>query len=215
LSREKATLGFYVSGHPLDRYRSELIRFCDATTENIGELKGSRQITVGGTVEGYRERRTKMGHTMAFFHIEDSLGRVEVIVRPKALERAGNREALQSGQPILLTGRVKHEQDRNDDTAPAEPKILLEEASLLSDALQERTTSITVKLAVDTIDRSKLDSLRSTLEQFPGSCPVSLELASAGDWRVNLGELGLYVDPSDALLTALERLFGGKVCELH
>jgi DNA polymerase-3 subunit alpha len=215
LSREKATLGFYVSGHPLDRYRSELIRFCDATTENIGELKGSRQITVGGTVEGYRERRTKMGHTMAFFHIEDSLGRVEVIVRPKALERAGNREALQSGQPILLTGRVKHEQDRNDDTAPAEPKILLEEASLLSDALQERTTSITVKLAVDAIDRSKLDSLRSTLEQFPGPCPVSLELASAGEWRVNLGELGLYVDPSDALLIALERLFGGKVCELH
>jgi hypothetical protein len=92
---------------------------------------------------------------------------------------------------------------------------LLEEASLLSDALQERTTSITVKLAVDAIDRSKLDSLRSTLEQFPGPCPVSLELASAGEWRVNLGELGLYVDPSDALLIALERLFGGKVCELH
>jgi len=215
LSREKATLGFYVSGHPLDRYRSELTRFCDATTESIAELRGSRQITVGGTVEGYRERRTKMGHTMAFFHIEDALGRVEVIVRPKPLEGVGIREALQSGQPILLTGRVKHEQDRNDDTAPTEPKILLEDASLLSDALQERTTAITVKLAVDAIDRSKLDSLRSTLEQFPGPCPVSLELASAGDWRVNLTETGLYVDASDALLTALERLFGTKVCELH
>ncbi len=215
LSREKATLGFYVSGHPLDRYRSELLRFCDATTQTIAELKSSRQITVGGTVEGYRERRTKMGNTMAFFHIEDSLGRVEVIVRPKPLEKPGIREALQSAQPILLTGRVKHEQDRNDENAAIEPKILLEDASLLSDALQERTTSITVKLAVDTIDRPKLDSLRSMLEQFPGPCPVSLELALAGDWRVNLAETGLYVDPSDALLTALERLFGTKVCELH
>jgi DNA polymerase-3 subunit alpha len=215
LSREKATLGFYVSGHPLDRYRSELLRFCDATTETVAELKGSRQITVGGTVEGYRERRTKMGNTMAFFHIEDALGRVEVIVRPKPLEKAGIREALQSGQPILLTGRVKHEQDRNVEGAAMEPKILLEDVSLLSDALQKRTTSITVKLAVDTIDRSKLDSLRSMLEQFPGPCPVSLELALAGDWRVNLAETGLYVDPSDALLTALERLFGNKVCELH
>ncbi len=215
LAREKATLGFYVSGHPLDRYQSELLRFCDATTETVAELKGSRQITVGGTVEGYRERRTKMGNTMAFFHIEDALGRVEVIVRPKPLEKAGIRQALQSGQPILLTGRVKHEQDRNVESAAMEPKILLEDVSLLSDALQERTTSITVKLAVDTIDRSKLDSLRSMLEQFPGPCPVSLELASAGDWRVNLAETGLYVDPSDALLTALERLFGTKVCELH
>jgi len=215
LSREKGALGFYVSGHPLDRFRGELLRFCDATTESLTELGNHRQITVGGTVEGYRERRTKMGHTMAFFHIEDALGRVEVIVRPKPLERGGVREALQSGQPILLTGRVKHEQDRNDDSAQPEAKILLEEAMLLSEALQERTTSITVRLTVETIDRTKLDSLRSMLERYPGPCPVSLELSSPGDWRVNVTETGLFVDPSDALLTGLERLFGTKVCELH
>ena len=215
LSREKGTLGFYVSGHPLDRYRGELLRFCDATTESAAQLANNRQITVGGTVEGYRERRTKMGHTMAFFHIEDALGRIEVIVRPKPLEKAGIREALKSGEPILLGGRVKHEQDRNDESAAPEAKILLEEATLLSEALQERTKSITVRLTVETIDRTKLDSLRSMLEKYPGPCPVTLELDSPGDWRVNLAETGLFVDASDALLTGLERLFGTKVCELH
>ncbi|MEM7435661.1 MAG: DNA polymerase III subunit alpha [Myxococcota bacterium] len=215
LSREKATLGFYVSGHPLDRYQGELRRFADSTTEGVGQLKGLRQVTIGGTVEGYRERRTKMGHTMAFFHLEDALGRIEVIVRPRPLEKEGIREALQSGQPVLLKGRVKHEQDRNDDSAPTEPKILLEEVTLLSDALQERTSAVTVKLAIDDLDRDKLSSLRAMLEQFPGPCPVSLELASAGGWRVDMAETGLYVDASDGLLTALERLFGAKVCELH
>ncbi|MGB5694414.1 MAG: DNA polymerase III subunit alpha [Polyangiales bacterium] len=215
LSREKGTLGFYVSGHPLDRYRSELLRFCDATTQSVNELDNHRQITVGGTVEGYRERRTKMGQIMAFFHIEDALGRVEVIVRPKPLEKKGLREALKSGEPILLTGRVKHEQDRENETAQPEAKILLEEATLLSEALQARTTSITVRLAVESISRSKLDSLRSMLERYPGPCPVSLELRSPGDWRVNLLDTGLFVDPTDALLTGLERLFGTKVCELH
>ncbi|MGD8606837.1 MAG: DNA polymerase III subunit alpha [Myxococcales bacterium] len=215
LSREKSTLGFYVSGHPLDRYRSELLRFCNATTEKVAQLDNNRQVTVGGTVEGYRERRTKMGHTMAFFHIEDALGRVEVIVRPKPLEQAGLREALQSGQPILLTGRVKHEQDRDSESAQTQHKILLEEARLLSEALHERTTAITVRLTVESIDRAKLDSLRAMLEQFPGPCPVSLELDHPGSWRVNLAETGLFVDPSDALLSSLERLFGSKVCELH
>jgi len=179
------------------------------------QLDNHRQITVGGTVEGYRERRTKMGHTMAFFHIEDALGRVEVIVRPKPLEKVGLREALKSGQPILLGGRVKHEQDRNDESSAPEAKILLEEATLLSDAIHARTTAITVRLAVEAIDRNKLDSLRSMLERFPGPCPVSLELNSPGDWRVNLSETGLFVDPSDALLSGLERLFGSKVCELR
>ena len=68
---------------------------------------------------------------------------------------------------------------------------------------------------VETIDRTKLDSLRSMLEQYPGPCPVALEVSSPGDWRVNLAETGLFVDPTDALLTGLERLFGSKVCELH
>jgi DNA polymerase-3 subunit alpha len=215
LSREKRTLGFYVSGHPLDRYRSELRRFSDATTESIAELEDDREVTVGGTVEGYRERRTKMGHTMAFFHVEDAHGRVEVIVRPRPLEKAGLREALQSGQPILLTGRVKHEQDRNAEGAQTEPKILLDDATLLSDALHKRTTSILVRLCVEDIDRDKLDSLRSMLERFPGPCPVALELSSGAGWSVNLAETGLFVDPSDPLLSGLERLFGAKVCELH
>ena len=215
LSREKGTLGFYVSGHPLDRYRSELLRFCDVTTEGVTELDNHRQVTVGGTVEGYRERRTKMGNTMAFFHIEDAYGRIEVIVRPKPLEKEGLRQALQSGEPILLTGRVKHEQDRNDESAQPEAKILLEEATLLGEALQERTKSITVRLTVETLDREKLNSLRSMLEQYPGPCPVSLELCSTGAWRVDLAETGLFVDPTDALLAGLERLFGTKVCELH
>ena len=215
LSREKDSLGFYVSGHPLDRYRGELRRFCDATTQSIAGLDNHQQATLGGTVEAYRERRTKTGQTMAFFHIEDSLGRAEVIVRPKALEQVGLREALQSGEPILLNGRVKHEQDRNDDSAQPEAKLLLEEATVLSDALHQRTTAVTVRLAVETIDRTQLASLRTILERFPGPCPVTVELSSPGDWRVNLADTGLFVDPTDALLYGLERLFGASVCELH
>jgi DNA polymerase-3 subunit alpha len=215
LSREKGTLGFYVSGHPLDRYRSELLRFCDATTDDVARLSNHRKVTIGGTVEGYRERRTKMGHTMAFFHIEDAVGRVEVIVRPKPLEKEGLREALQSSEPILLKASVKHEHDRDDDSGQTEAKLLLDDAMLLSDALHEQTKAVTVKLPIEGIDRDKLVSLRAVLEQHPGPCPVSLELAAQGQWRVSLEETGLYVAPSDGLLTGLERLFGHKVCELH
>ena len=215
LAREKATLGFYVSGHPLDRYQSELLRFCDGTTATIATLDTRKSITVGGSVEGYRERRTKLGHTMAFFHIEDSVGRIEVIVRPRPLEKEGLREALKSGEPVLLTGKIKHEQDRNNEEAALEPKILLEDVVILSDALHQKTTAVRVKLSVDEVDRDKLTSLRAMLERFPGPCPVSLEVAAQGDWRVNIDETGLYVDPSDALVSSLERIFGQKVCELR
>jgi DNA polymerase-3 subunit alpha len=216
LAREKASLGFYVSGHPLDRYAAELRRFCTATTETVGEAENNFQITLGGAVEGYRERRTKMGGTMAFFHLEDSHGRVEVIVRPREVERPGVREALSSGEPVLITGKVKYEVRRDADVdAEPEAKIVLDKVEPLSTALSRKTQLVRVRLPIEGTDKDALRSLRTTLEKHPGACPVALELAAPGHFTVRFEEVGLHVDPSDALLASLERLFGRKVCELQ
>jgi DNA polymerase III subunit alpha len=216
LAREKTSLGFYVSGHPLDRYAAELRRFCTTTTETVGEALGNFQITLGGVVEGYRERRTKTGGTMAFFHLEDAHGRVEVIVRPREIDTPGVREALSSGDPVLITGKVKHEYNRDaDDDAEAEAKLVLDKVELLSGALSRKTKSVQVSLSFEEASKDTLRSLRAALERHPGGCPVALVLASPGAPRVHFGDVGLHVDPSDALLASLERLFGRKVCELH
>lgn len=214
LMREKATLGFYVSGHPLDRYLDELRRFCNATTESLQEMDRGFRATIGGSVENYRERRTKTGSTMAFFELEDPSGRVEVIVRPRELDKDGVREILTSGEPVIVQGRIKHEWDRNSDEQE-EVKLLLDEVVLLTETLSKRARTVNLRIDVADVDRSKLETLRRTLEQFPGAIPVSLELGLPGQWRVNLRETGLRVEPSDALLASLERLFGRKVCELR
>ena len=214
LAREKGTLGFYVSGHPLDRYERDLRRFCNATTTTVRELEAFQTVTLGGSVEGYRERRTKSGQTMAFFHLEDAEGRVEVIVRPRPLERAEVRAALTSGEPVLLTGKVKHERDRGaDESAQAEAKILLDDVSSLAKALNERTHAVHVTLPVEALDRERLETLRATLERFRGDCPVSLTLLDPGRWRAELLDTGITVEPSDALMAGLERAFGRNTCE--
>ncbi|HJL18011.1 MAG TPA: DNA polymerase III subunit alpha [Sandaracinaceae bacterium LLY-WYZ-13_1] len=214
LAREKATLGFYVSGHPLERYASELRRFCDSTTAGLtGRAEGSR-VTIGGSVEGYRERNTKSGGKMAFFHLEDPEGRVEVIVRTRTLD--GAREALTTGDPVLLTADVKFERDRQGGgDAPAEAKLILLEAAPLATELRARTKSVRLRLFVERTDRGKLAALKKTLEANPGPCPVTLELRSVERWVVAVNETGLSVEPSEAFLSSLERLFGEKVCELR
>ncbi len=214
LAREKATLGFYVSGHPLARYASELSRFCDATTVSLaGKGEGSR-VTIGGSVEGYRERPTKTGKKMGFFHLEDALGRVEVIVRMNVLEQA--REILGAGDPVLLTGDVKFERDRQaGDDQPADAKLILLEVAPLAASLRARTKAVRVRLTVERTDRTKIAALKKTLEANPGPCPVSLEIVSAEKWTISVAETGLSVEPSEDFLSALERLFGEKVCELR
>ncbi len=216
LARERTSLGFYVSGHPLDRYAAEVKRFCTATLDKVGGAERNATVTVAGSVEGYRERNTKTGGRIAFFSLEDPSGRIEVIVRGQHLDREGVREALQSGEPVLVTGRVKHEFDRNaSENAEANSKIVLQDVALLAAALAQQTRSVRVRLAVDDTDRTQLTSLKTALEDHPGPCPVSLELLAPGRWRVSLQETGLSVEPSDTLLSKLERLFGDNVCELR
>ncbi|MBK6811372.1 MAG: DNA polymerase III subunit alpha [Sandaracinaceae bacterium] len=216
LQREKASLGFYVSGHPLDRYAAELRRFCNADTETLASIDVNTTIVLGGSVEAYRERRTKRGDSIAFFELEDAVGRVEVIVRPKILEQGDNRDRLKSGEPVLLTGRVQFERDRMaDDDAPEQPKLVLNDVQLLASALAQKTTSVVVQLSVGEVSRQKLQALRTTLEAHPGPCPVALTLSNPQVWSVDLLETGLHVEPTDGLLASLERLFGRKACELR
>jgi DNA polymerase-3 subunit alpha len=215
LFRERSALGFYVSGHPLDRYKEEITRFCNATTASLGDMSDGAEVRVGGTVEGFRERPTKSGGKIAFFALEDAKGRVEVIVRDRQLE--GAREALQSGEPVYVEATLRFEEDanRDDGDSAKEPKLILDSVRLLSAALREKTRSVRVRVFVEKIDGKKLRALRDTLMVHPGPCPVSLELKSIERWTVSVADTGIKVEPSESLLANLERLFGEKVVELR
>jgi DNA polymerase-3 subunit alpha len=215
LKREKSTLGFYVSGHPLDAFREELKRFCNANTASITGAAEGNSVTLGGMVEDYRERNTKSGGKMAFFFLDDSYGRIEVIVRQRAVESF--REILSGDAPLLITGVVRAEREGGDDSGEqaVEVKLLLDDAALLVQALRARTKAVRVRVHVDRVDKRKLMELRRALEAHPGRCPVVVQLV-ASDWRVQLGAAGKYmVEPSEAMMGSLERLFGEKVCELR
>ena len=214
LAREKATLGFYVSGHPIERYAAELRRFADCSTASVGGRGEGSRVTIGGSVEGYYERNTRGGSKMAFFHLEDSEGRLEVIVRAGTLDNV--REVLGAGDPVLLTGDVKFERDRNaPESEAAAAKLILLNAAPLAEELRARTKAVRVSLPADRIDPGQLKALKETLEGHPGPCPVTLEVVRRARWTVQMGATGHSVEPSEAFLSSLERLFGEKVCELR
>ncbi|MFO0680821.1 MAG: DNA polymerase III subunit alpha [Sandaracinus sp.] len=214
LSREKSALGFYVSGHPLDRYKTELGRFCNANTSSLQTSGDGMEVRIGGTVEGLRERPTKTGGKIAFFSLEDAHGRVEVIVRDRELE--GAREVLAGGEPVFVEAKLRFERDENgEEDKAAEPKLVLTSAKTLALALREKTKSVKVRIPVERVDVKKLRALRDALRGAPGPCPVSLELTSEERWTVSVPDLDLKVEPSEGLMAQVERLFGEKIVELR
>lgn len=217
LARERASLGFYVSGHPLDRYARELKRFANADTASVRQGIARGEVSIAGLVEQYREMRTRSGDSIAYFQLEDALGQVEVIVRPAALETPEVREILRSSEPLLIHGRARLEyrRDASDDDKP-EGKILLLGVEPLASALSKKARYLRLALDLEEADRRALAELRTELERHPGACAVQLRLEAAQEaYAVELRDLGLRVDPNDELLSSIERIFGRHIGELR
>jgi DNA polymerase III subunit alpha len=211
LAFEKEALGFYISGHPLDRYRSDLSRYATATTSDFAEgKKGAGEASVGGIVAQYREMITKKGDKMARFVLEDQAGMIEVVCFPKTFEKV--RHHLVSDEPILCSGKVQ-----NEGTAEqAEWKILLENAVPIAELRAQKTSRVDIHLNADSVTREQIAELKSILMAAPrGVCQATVRLAipQRSETVIALGDRWM-VSPSDELLGRLERVFGDRVATL-
>jgi len=213
LKREKQSLGFYVSGHPLDRYGVELSRFDVVPVKELAAMDPWSRVRVAGTVEGYRERLFKSGDKIAFFVLEDLSGGVEAKVRSKTLARVG--EVLSSGEPVMVNGKLQFPMSEDDD-GPREPTLLVDEVIYLSDAIRAETRSVAIRLDPERANPGHIQRLGSILQSSPGNCPVQLIITTEdGAEAVLAVQNGLRVEPSDTMLASLERLFGAAVAELR
>jgi DNA polymerase-3 subunit alpha len=207
LAFEKEALGFYISGHPLDRYRNDLVRYANATTVDFQTgRRGVGEAAIGGVVSQYREMITKKGDKMARFVLEDAEGSLPVVCFPKTFERV--RHFLVSDDPILCTGTVKNE----GSAEQTDWNLLLETAQPLSELRQAKTTRVEIHLNADQVTPDQIESLRGVLAGTRGTCQAVLKvrIPQRSEAVIPLGA-DWTVAPTDELLTRLERLFGERV----
>lgn len=158
---ERQLLGFYVSGHPLDRFKNEM-KQCVPLSELEGEGRvtlDGKLITVGGIINHVKGMVTKKGAPMGYITMEDFTGEIEVVVFPSAWEKY--RELLRNDAAILLSGRVQ----ANERTV----HILAERIALLDDVKQRKENQIA--------QRGHIRALHLYLDEWHESAEVSRQLA--------------------------------------
>jgi DNA polymerase-3 subunit alpha len=109
LAKEKETLGFYVSGHPLDGYEKLIAR---KTKSRIGELSRYRdreKVRIGGIVTACKRGTTRKGKGVIYLTVEDKGGSVDVIFFPPSnLEEIS---FLREDVLVLVEGRLSVQDD--------------------------------------------------------------------------------------------------------
>ncbi|MBN1640165.1 MAG: DNA polymerase III subunit alpha [Anaerolineae bacterium] len=107
LGWEKELVGFYVSEHPLTQVAASLAGQVTCYCGEVSEEMHGQTITVAGLVSWVRPYITKRGDLMAFVHLEDIQGSIEVVVFPRIY--ADTRDLWQEDKIVIVRGRVDAE----------------------------------------------------------------------------------------------------------
>ncbi len=202
LHHERDAIGFFITGHPLDKYEQDLKRFADATTADLRNRAQQDKVKLGGVILTRKFKNSKKGDRYATFNLEDRWGAVEVIAWPETFRRC--ETAIHSDEPVFVTGSVEVSEERC--------QVIADDVSALLDAREKSVKQVHFALLAERVDEEHLRTLRRTLSEHRGPCSAFLHLLLPNRVETVIAlPPELKVAPTEGMVEAVERLFGNGV----
>ena len=189
LEMEKETLGFFLSGHPLDAYRELLNKHATCTTTDAERLSDGSEVVIGGMVQGVRKINTQKGDLMAFLTIEDFNGVGDCVIFPRTFEKT--KEFLVEGRMLVVKGKI---QFRNEKV-----NFLVQELSDLNDWGDKKVRSCVFRFSAEKVSASQLNALAEHLRTHSGDCQVYMEIRVEGKYKTVIKAENASIDPGLSL----------------
>ena len=206
LAREKEVLGFYISGHPLDRYE-EVVRLfaADVNATELEEHRGETVRLACVVTEADVRTSRRSGEEFGRLTLEDYHGTAQGLVFGESWQRY--KALLTQDAPVLLRGQVSDSSRDEED-----PPIFVESARRLSEVRTGGDLAVCIELDPGhDLPPGVFGEVRDRLEEHPGDGPVFLDWHGDGNGSrsARLASRTLAVEPSPELLAELKALLGG------
>ena len=169
LSMEKEMLGIYISGHPLEKIREQIIKATNIDTMKMKEIKeeldstGSttkykdgQNVKYAGIISSVKKKYTKSNKLMAFVTIEDLYGSAEIIVFESVYQSAANLLTVDS--IVLVEGRLSIREDED-------VKIVARAIKELSNETEKQKI---LRINITDLEEKEKAKLRGALKFFNG-----------------------------------------------
>ena len=172
LENELSALGFYISAHPLDRYKHLIAGANLATSAKIMEMPDRANVRIAANVNSYSQRRTKAGKDMITINASDGFGNIDAVAFGDAV--ATLAPILATENEVVISGRLSNRDDR---------------VSVFVDSIMPLTqwvAKIAKKITLDIREKSVLADVKKALATLPaGGTRVALNLYS-GDKKTTM-----------------------------
>jgi DNA polymerase III subunit alpha len=203
LSHEKKSIGFYVSGHPLEPHRVDVLSFVTHKAIDLADAKQNDPVMLGGVVVAITRKLDRNGNSFAIIKLEDFTGKSECVLWSDAFKQF--QHLIQDEKPLFLRGKVR----RN---GPEEaPSVIVDEAYEIRSLRKKLTRGILVRVFENEEIVPTIDNVARICTRYRGNCTtfVSVETAQGASRKYRLPEQFM-VDPSDDLVREFGEAFGSN-----
>ena len=201
LGFEKEVLGIYLSGHPLEKYRSIMEKMISARTidfqpddeTGIPKVYDGQKVIIGGMITEKTIKYTRSNKVMAFLTVEDLMGTVEIVVFPRDYEKW--QTLINEDARVFIQGRVNAEDDKPS-------KLILEKVRAFDDIPREIWVQFKDREDYAQKEQELLNYLRGSV----GTSAVVIYLKDVK--AIKRLPAGYHVQISDFLLEELKKKYG-------
>jgi DNA polymerase III subunit alpha len=199
LAAEYSTLGFFISGHPLDKFAG---RLKDLAATDLAALEGrpnGEELVVAGIIVQSRAMRSRRGARWCILTLQDRTGVVEALIFPEAFQKL--EPILKPATPLLVKGRVAVED--------VGTRLIVDDARLLDQVSirQPAPGLLRVRVGLNTLDAAALDRLHELFSSRPGRCRVAFELVQEDGTEATLESFSA-VNPDPELVERVREICG-------
>jgi DNA polymerase-3 subunit alpha len=199
LAAEYSTLGFYISGHPLDKYAGRLKDLAAVEISSIEGRRHNEDIIVAGIVIQSRPMRSRRGARWTILTLQDRTGVIEALAFPEAFQKL--EAILKAATPLLVKGRVAVED--------VGTRLIVSDARLLEEVAERAPSLLRVRVDLNTLDTGALDRLQELFSSRPGHCRVAFELVKEDGTEATL-EASRAVRADRELVERLREICGAE-----
>ena len=203
LRGEKETIGYYVTGHPLDEYRWKIKELSTHDSESVSGVARGTEVTICGVLTEIAKKRNKEQKPWAIAQLEDWAGSTEVLIFATRYESL--QKEIEEDRPVLIYGKAMPDDDGST-------KVNVQEIVPLEQARVSLPSLISIRVRIDK-ESDRGEQLKALFDRKQGETGVRLKLERPKDFTLHL-DVPARVLPDKEFKAEIERICGPESIEV-
>jgi DNA polymerase-3 subunit alpha len=203
LRGEKETIGYYVTGHPLDEYRWKVKELSTHDSESLSGVVRGAEVTICGVLTEIAKKRNKEQKPWAIAQLEDWAGSTEVLIFATRYETL--QSEIEEDRPVLIYGKAMPDDDGST-------KVNVQEIVPLEQARVNLPSLISIRVRIDK-EPDQAGQLKALFDRKQGETGVRLKLEKPKDFTLHL-DVPARVLPDKEFKAEIERICGPESIEV-